>query len=140
MSSQFYSGVGGTASVGTPPVELPITDWEVRPTAQITRFRNSKSGPYDLVEANYLNATVTVTVEYDFNNNPFQAPASIQIGMELSNVQLFLHRSNTGSLDGAAWSFPSLIVTGTPQTLRLTGQNIAVSFSCVSNGAFSYPS
>src|SRR5271163_968181 len=101
MSSQFYSGVGGTASVGSPPAELPVTDWEVRPTAQITRFRNSKSGPYDIIEANWLSATVHISIEYDFANNPFQSPASIQIGSRLTNVKLFLHQSSPGQLDGA---------------------------------------
>lgn len=139
MSSQFYSGVGGAASLGTPPLELSISDWEVRPTAQLTRFRNSRSGPYDLVEANWLNATVTITVEYDFNNNPFQSPAAIQIGAELTNVQLYLHESAPGQLDGPAWSFPALIVTSTPQTLALGGENIVTKFTCVNNGAFSYP-
>jgi hypothetical protein len=140
MSSQFYSGVGGTASVGSPPVELPITDWEVRPTARITRFRNSKSGPNDLVEANWLNATVMIAVEYDFNSNPFQAPGAIQVGVELTNVKLYLHQSASGQLDGPAWVFPSLIVTGTPQTLPLSGENIVTRFTAVSNGPFTYPS
>jgi hypothetical protein len=140
MTSQFYSGVGGTASLGTPAFQLPITDWEVRPTAQITRFRNSKTGPYDLVEASWLNATVTVSIEYDFNNNPFQPPPSIQVGTELKNVRLYLHQSGPGNMDGSAWSFPSLVVTGTPQTLPLSGQNIVTKFTCVTNGPFSYPS
>ena len=90
MPSQFYSGVGGTASIGQPPVELTITDWEVRPSAQLTRFRNSKSGPYDIVEANWLSATVTISIEYDFGNNPF---ATIQVGSQLTNVALYLHQS-----------------------------------------------
>ncbi|MGA2233319.1 MAG: hypothetical protein ABSH22_20645 [Tepidisphaeraceae bacterium] len=139
MSQQFYSGVGGTASVGSPPVELPITDWQVRPTAQITRFRNSKTGPYDQVEAAWLNATVTISVEYDFDNNPFQAPAAIQIGTLLTNVKLYLHQSAAGQLDGSAWSFPTLMVTGTPQTLPVSGENIVTQFTCVSSGPFSYP-
>jgi hypothetical protein len=140
MSSQFYSGVGGTASLGSPPVELPITDWEVRPTAQITRFRNSKTGPYDQVEANWLSATVTISIEYDFNNNPFQSPASLQIGATLTNVKLYLHQSAPGQLDGSAWVFPSLVVTGTPQTLPLGGQNIVTKLTCMNDGPFSYPS
>jgi hypothetical protein len=139
MSSQFYSGVGGTVSVGSPAVELPITDWEVRPSAQITRFRNSLTGPYDVVEANWLSAAVTISIEYDFNNNPFQAPAAIQIGTLLTNVKLYLHQSAPGQLDGSAWVFPSLLVTGTPQTLPLDGKNIVTKFTCVNDGPFSYP-
>jgi hypothetical protein len=136
MPSQFYSGVGGTASIGTPPVELTITDWEVRPSAQLTRFRNSKSGPYDIVEANWLSATVTISIEFDFGNNPF---ATIQVGSRLTNVALYLHQSAPGQLDGPAWTFGSLIVTSTPQTLPMTGKSIVTQVSCVNDGPFSYP-
>jgi hypothetical protein len=139
MSSQFYSGVSGSASVGSPSIELPVTDWEVRPTAQTTRFRNSKTGPYDVIQTNWLSAAVTISIEYDFNNNPFQAPASIQIGSTLTNVKLYLHQSAAGQLDGSAWIFPSLVVTGTPQTLPLDGKNIVTKLTCMSDGPFSYP-
>jgi hypothetical protein len=140
MSQQFYSGVGGTASVGNPPLELPITDWQVNPTAQTTRFRNSKSGPFDIVEANWLSATVTISIEYDFASSPFQSPAAIQVGSRLTNVKLFLHQSSPGQLDGAAWMFSSLVVTSTPQTLPLTGRSITTRLSCTSDGPFTYPS
>lgn len=140
MSSQFHSGVGGTASVGSPAVELPITDWEVRPTAEVTKFRNSKTGPYEQVEGTWKSAAVTVSVEYDFANNPFQTPAAIQVGATLSNVKLYLHQSAPGLLDGPAWTFPSLVVTTTPQTLPVNGQNIVTKFTCVTNGTFGYPS
>jgi hypothetical protein len=140
MSSQFYSGSGGTASIGSPPIELPITEWEVRPVADITRFRNSKTGPYDVVEATWLNATITLSIEYDFNNNPFQSPTALRIGAQLTNVQLYLHQSASGQLDGSSWAFPSLIVTTTPQTLPIDGQKITTKFTCVTSGSFSYPS
>ena len=137
MSSQFYSGVSGTASVGSPPVELPITDWQVTPSARTTTFRNSKSGPYDIVEANWLSATVTISIEYDFAAGPL---SGIQVGAQLTNVKLYLHQSSPGQLDGPAWTFGSLIVTSTPQSLPMTGRNLAVRFTCASDGAFNYPS
>jgi hypothetical protein len=137
MSQQVYSGVGGTASIGDPPTELSITDWEVRPSAQLTRFRNSRSGPYDIVEANWLSATVTISIEYDFGAGPF---AALQVGSRLTDVSLYLHQSAPGQLDGPAWTFGSLIVTSTPQTLPLTGRNIVTRVSCTSDGPFSYPS
>lgn len=139
MSPQFYSGVGGTASLGTPPVELPITDWDVRPSAQLNRFRNSKSGPFDIVEPNWLSATVNISIEYDFANSPFQPPASIQVGSILTNVMLYLHQSAPDRLDGPAWIFPSLVVTSTPQTLPMTGRDIVTRLSCVSDGTFTFP-
>jgi hypothetical protein len=137
MSSQFYSGVGGTASYGSPPVELPITDWQVTPSARTTTFRNSKSGPYDIVEANWLSATVTISIEYDFAASPLSA---IQVGAQLTNVMLYLHQSSPGQLDGPAWTFGSLIVTSTPQSLPMTGRNLAARFMCASDGPFSCPS
>jgi hypothetical protein len=140
MSQQFYSGVGGTASVGNPPLELPITDWQVNPSAQTTRFRNSKSGPFDIVESNWLSATVTISIEYDFSNSPFQSPAAIQVGSRLTNVKLFLHQSSPGQLDGPAWTFGSLVVTATPQSLPMTGRNITTRLTCASDGPFTYPS
>ena len=103
MSQLFHSGVSGAASVGTPPIELPITDWQVHPEAKLNRFRNSKSGPSDIVEAAWLNATVTLTIDYDFSANPFQSPALIQAGARLTNVMLYLHQSAPGELDGPAW-------------------------------------
>jgi hypothetical protein len=136
MNSQFYSGAGGTASIGSPPSELSITDWQVNPSASLNRFRNSKSGPYEIVEASWLSATVTITVEYDFGNSPFTA---IQIGSRLSNVKLYLHQSASGRLDGPAWSFGALVVTATPQSLPVTGQTVTTRLTCTSDGAFSYP-
>jgi len=136
MTSQFHSGAAGTASLGDPPVELSITDWQVNPTASLNRFRNSKSGPFEIVEASWQSATVTITVEYDFANSPFQA---IQIGSRLTNVNLYLHQSAAGLLDGPAWSFGALVVMATPQTLPVTGRTITMRLSCASDGAFSSP-
>ena len=139
MTPQFQSGATGTATIGAPPVELSITEWHVQPSAALNRFRNSKSGPYEIVEAAWLSATVTLTIEYDFNANPFQSPSAIQAGSRLTNVQLYLHQSAAGRLDGPAWSFPSLIVTATPQSLPISARNITLKFDCTSDGPFSAP-
>jgi hypothetical protein len=139
-SPLFHSGFGGTAAVGTSPgTELPITEWSVRPTAKHATFQTSKNMGYDQVEANWKSATVTITVEYDFNNNPFISPTNIQIGTVLTNVVLYLHQSGVGTLDGPNWTFPSLLVTETNQSLQVNGGNIRVQITGVSNGTFTAP-
>jgi len=139
-SPLFHCGFGGTVAVGSSPAtELPITEWSVRPTARFSTFQTSKNMGFNQVEANWKSATVTITVEYDFNNNPFIAPTSIQIGTVLTNVVLYLHQSGVGTLDGPNWTFPSLLVTETNQSLQVNGGNIRVQITGVTNGSFTAP-
>jgi hypothetical protein len=133
MSSVFHSGSFGTAAVGSN--ELSITAWEVQPTAQLVQFKNSKSGGYVLREATFKDCSVSIDVDFDFNNNPFQTPYSLQPGTTLTNVQLFLHQSASGSLDGLAWTFTSLVVDSTPQKLQVDGR-ITTRFTAKGNGSY----
>jgi len=44
------------------------------------------------------------------------------------------------SIPVSTWAFPSLIVTGTPQSVPLTGGDIVTRITCVNDGPFNYPS
>ncbi|MGD1275670.1 MAG: hypothetical protein ABR964_00430 [Tepidisphaeraceae bacterium] len=136
-ASVFHSGYYGTAALGSS--ELPITKWEVQPTVELTPFKNSKSGGYVLREATFKDCTVEIDIDFDFGNNPFAAPLSINVGAVLSNVKLCLHQSSAGALDGLCWSFSSLIVDGTPQQLVVDGK-ITTKVLCKGSGSFTYPS
>jgi hypothetical protein len=119
--------------------ELPITHWEVQPSAELTQFKNSRSGGFVLREASFKDCLVAIDIDYDFGNNPFASPISIAVGATLSNVNLYLHQSAAGALNGPFWSFSSLIVEGTPQQLAVDGK-ITTKVMCRGNGSFAYPS
>jgi hypothetical protein len=135
-ASVFHSGFGGTAAVGGN--ELPVTSWEVQPSVELTQFRNSRSGGFVLREATYKDCLVSIQLDYDFGNNPFAAPTAIVVGATLSNVNLYLHQSSAGALNGSYWNFASLIVEGTPQQLVVDGK-ITTKVMCRGNGSFTYP-
>ena len=132
-SSIFHSGSFGTAALGSS--ELSITGWDVNPTAQLVEFKNSKSGGYVLREATFKDCSVTIDVDFDFGNNPFQTPYSIQPGATLTGVKLCLHQSAAGQLDGLAWTFTSLVVDSTPQKLQIDGR-ITTRFTAKGNGSY----
>ncbi len=132
-ASVFHSGSFGTAALGTN--ELSITAWSVQPTAQLVEFKNSKSGGFVLREATFKDCSVAIEMDFDFGNNPFQTPFSIQPGTTLTNVKLCLHQSAAGVLDGLAWTFSSLVVDSTPQSLKVDGK-ITSRFTAKGNGSF----
>jgi hypothetical protein len=132
-ASVFHSGYLGTAALGSN--ELSVVSWDVQPTAQLVEFKNSKSGGYVLREATFKDCTVTIEVDFDFGNNPFQSPYSIQPGTTLSNVKLCLQQSASGQLDGLAWTFASLVVESTPQKLEVDGK-ITTRFTAKGNGSY----
>jgi hypothetical protein len=132
-ASVFHSGSFGTAALGTN--ELSVTSWSVQPTAQLTEFKNSKSGGYVLREATFKDCSVSIDVDFDFGNNPFQTPYSIAPGSTLTNVKLFLYQSAAGQLDGLAWTFSSLVVDSAPQSLQVDGR-IATRFTAKGNGSY----
>lgn len=132
-ASVFHSGYLGTAALGSN--ELSVVSWDVQPTAQLVEFKNSKSGGYVLREATFKDCTVTLEVDFDFGNNPFQSPYSIQPGTTLANVKLCLQQSAPGQLDGLAWTFASLVVESTPQKLEVDGK-ITTRFTAKGNGSY----
>ncbi|MGD0462163.1 MAG: hypothetical protein ABSB74_06720 [Tepidisphaeraceae bacterium] len=107
----------------------------MQPTAQLVEFKNSKSGGYVLREATFKDCSVAIELDFDFGNNPFQTPYSIQPGTTLTNVKLCLHESAAGVLDGLAWTFSSLVVDSTPQSLKVDGK-ITTRFTAKGNGSY----
>ncbi|MGA2584768.1 MAG: hypothetical protein ABSG31_15940 [Tepidisphaeraceae bacterium] len=136
-ASVFYSGFYGTAAVGGN--ELPIINWEVQPTVELQQFKNSKSGGFIIREATYQDCVVTIQIDYDFGNNPFAAPTTLTAGSTITNVNLYLHQTAPGALNGSYWSFSSLIIESTPQQLVVDGK-ITTKIMCKGNGSFAYPS
>src|ERR1700722_18944347 len=132
-ASVFHSGSFGTAALGTN--ELSIVGWDVHPTAQLVEFKNSKSGGYVLREATFKDCSVTNDVDFDFGNNPFQTPFSLQPGTTLTNVKLCLHQTTAGALDGLAWTFTSLVVDSIAQSLKVDGK-VTTRFTAKGNGSY----
>jgi hypothetical protein len=135
MSAVFHSGATGTCTIGSGATEVPLIHWSVRPTAQMAEFRNSKSGGYVLREAGFKDAMVEFEIDFDFGASPFGAPLSIGVGAILTSVKLYLNGGTGGT---EYWSFPSLIISATPQRLAVEGR-ITTRVQCVANGSFSYP-
>ena len=132
----YHSGVNGTCTInGT---ELSVISWRVNATNEIVKFTNSKTGLYPYREATFHDCSVSVVIDMDFAQDPFQTPLSIQIGTTLSSVNLYLHQTAPGAMNGLYWGFPSLIVSSTPQDLTVDGK-IGTSFEAVINGPFTYP-
>jgi hypothetical protein len=129
----FHSGKGGTALINA--TELPITDWSVDPTTEIVNFRNSKTGNYSKKESTFKDCDFSITLDHDFDANPFAAPLALVPGQTLTNVKLVL---NGGSVGTSFWLFPSAIVKGTPQTLEIEGK-IKTVINCTADGTWTSP-
>lgn len=127
----FHSGKESTATVaGT---ELPTTEWSVDPSIDIQRFLNSKTDDYAVKEGTFKDCPFTISCDYDFDANPFQAPTAITIGTILTNVRLYVNGTS-----GDYWHFPSAIVVSTPMTTG-TESKPTLTFNCENSGQFGYP-
>lgn len=133
----YHSGFFGTAAVNG--VELSVISWSVNPTSDIVVFKNSKTGRYPYREPTYIDVSnISIAVDYDFTQNPYQSPLTIQVGTTLASVNLYMHQTAAGSLNGPFWGFTSVVVVTTPQDLQVDGK-IGTSFTCAINGPFTYP-
>lgn len=134
----LHSGKGGTATIanGTNTVELPVTGWNVDPTTEIQRFRNSKTGNYSVKENTFKDCTFSIRTDLDFDGSIFlTAGLNIQPGDLLTNVKLFL---NGGSSGTGFWLFSSAIVVGTPQSLEVDGR-IETTINGEASGSWTKP-
>lgn len=125
-SSVFYSGFYGSASVGAN--ELALMMWSVTPTVQLVEFRNSRSGNYVVRQSTFSDVSGDLTVDYDFANDYFAAPFNLNPGTILTNLLLYLHQPSKSELSGPEWTFASVIIDSTPQTLDINGK-IGTKFS-----------
>jgi hypothetical protein len=133
----MHSGIDGTATVGSD--ELPITGWTVNITGEIVRFRNSKTNRGTLKEPTFRDGAGTITVDFDFDENPFGSPFTMATGTRLSNVKLYL-RKTADPVDDTEpyWDFPSVILGTIAQTLEIEGK-IQTTFNFEVDGEFGYP-
>jgi hypothetical protein len=132
-ASVFYSGFLGTGSIGTN--EFSTTKWSVNPTAKLVPFRNSKSGGYTIYQSTFKDADVTIETDYDFGNDIFAAPYGIFPGVTLTNVNLYLHQTASGQLNGPVWNFTNIVVSASPQSLDVDGKIVT---RIVGKGSGSY--
>lgn len=127
----FNSGKESTATIeGT---ELPTTEWSVDPSVEIVRFLNSKTDDYAIKKPTFKDCTFTITIDWDFDSNPFQTPTTLNIGTELTNVRLYLN-----GVASEYWHFPTAIVVGTPQSTSTEGK-IVTTINCENSGEFGIP-
>jgi hypothetical protein len=134
---ELHSGKDGAATLasGTNTISLPITGWSVDPTTEIVRFRNSKTGNYSVKEGTFLDCTFSITIDHDFDENPFASPVSLAPGLLLTDVNLFLNGGTNGT---SFWDFPEAITVGTPQTLEIEGK-IVTTINAEASGAWNPP-
>lgn len=128
---QFLAGSTGAATIGGTAVA--VTRWSVQPTTRMVEFINSQTGGFIQYQPTFKQGRVTIDLDFDFANNPFQAPTSIQVGSTLATVNLYLNGTS-----GKFWAFPTLIVESTPQTTELAGK-VTTQVVCVISGTFTYP-
>lgn len=130
----FHSGFLGKATINGN--EVPITLWNVNPGVRVAQTDNSMSGGFMLRESSGgKTASFTITIDYDFDANPFATPYGLVIGAKITNVKLYLNDTT-----GVFWNFPSAVVTTTPQQAQHSGTDmIGVQINCDSDGTFSYP-
>lgn len=126
----FHSGQNGSATVGA--IALPLVAWQVRPTAKVVEFRNSKTGQFIRRASAFKDAAVVLDIDYDFDANPFATPGLVA-GATLAQVKLFVN-----GVAGDYWHFPSLVVDGSPQALDVRGRFIT-RVTCKVDGPFGYP-
>lgn len=132
MADTFKSGKTGTATFnGT---ELAVISWEINPSTTNVNFRNSRTGSFSKIEPTFHSATGTVTIDRDFDAAFSDAPTSIVTGAVLTNLKLYL-----AGTAGIFWLLPSIVVTGTPESLNVDGK-IATRITFVADGTFTYPS
>jgi hypothetical protein len=129
----FHSGRKGTCTInGT---EIPIISWRVNASAEMVRFRNSKTGKFSLVESTFLPLTFNVVLDFDFDAPPYVSPLNIVPGSSLTTVKLFIN----GTADTTnCWTIPSAVVSSTPQDVSVEGK-IGTSFAAEANGTYSMP-
>jgi hypothetical protein len=130
----FHSGFNGKATINGN--EVPITLWSVNPGVRVAATDNSMSGGFMLREASGgKTASYTITLDHDFDANPFATPYGLVIGSKITNVKLFLNGTA-----GLFWNFPSSVVTSTPQQAQHSGTDmIGVTVNCDSDGSFDLP-
>jgi len=132
----YHSGFMSTAAIGTN--ELSTKKWTVTPTSETYKTKNSRSGPIPQYEGTFQEYRVSIELDHDFANSPFQAPISIAVGTVLTNLYLYVHQSAKGSLDGPKWSFSSFYVETTPQSAEVAG-GVPGSITGYGFGTFSAP-
>src|SRR5947209_17203711 len=105
----FHSGSTGTATIGASPTEIPVIDWHVHASAKLAEFVNSRSAGFVLREPTIKDASVDFSIDFDYDQNPFQTPLNLYVGQTVTNAKLFL----TGGTGGTKfWTFTSLVIDG----------------------------
>lgn len=137
--SVFQSGFNGTAVLQG--YELPVISWSISPTVELVTFKNSRSGPWVLRASTFKDASGTIEIDYDFANPLYSTNGpAITVSSVITNMQLFLHQTSRGNLDGSYWNVLSAIVDGEPQRLMNDGK-ITTSISWKNAGmSIQYPS
>lgn len=128
----YLAGITSTATFASN--ELPVTTWNVDASAVILSFINSKTGLHPVKQSTIIDATFSVTCDYDPTLQPFAAPYSFVPGQVLTTVKLFI--------DGLAgtnfWLFPSAIIRGVSQSASRPGK-IGTVLHCEASGTFTLP-
>jgi hypothetical protein len=107
--------------------------WTVTPTVEELDITNFEGAGYADRIAGIYDAEIMVEADWDSANNNFDNPPSIVVGTILLNVVLYLNDTS-----GPFWSFPSALITTTPNTADVRGK-VELNFTAKTKGTFTYP-
>lgn len=127
MPTTFHSGFGGWVTIGGN--QVPLKNWRLSDKNDLAKFKNSMTGKRALYEPTYSEGSVTLSLAYDFSNDPFGAYAGFQAGAVLANLVLGLNQSDrvAMTLDGPAHTATIYTVESVDQTVTTTsGEEIPV--------------
>jgi len=88
--------------------------WTVEATADEIDVSNFEGNGFSDAIGGLKNATITVEYDFDGQSNPFDAPITLAPGQTGTNVRLYLNGTT-----GPYWSFPSVLVTATPNSANV---------------------
>lgn len=137
----FHSARFGTAYCGssTANVELPTRSWQVNDNAETVTFRNSKTGRFTVAEQTFVQATFSISYDYDYSSNPFLvAGGSVNIVPGTTNAVRLFVGGNATPTNSAFWDMPVAICTSISQQMNMEGK-LETTANFMATGTFTEP-
>lgn len=126
-----YSGIDGEVeSAGT---EIRLSKWQVTPRVPANKTTNFTSQGFREQVKTVAEVEVTCSGFWDGNLNPHQNPVNLKAGMFLSNLKLYVSRT-----DDLFFEFPSFYVETVPVQNDVDGK-VELTFTGWNDGPFTYP-
>lgn len=131
------TGFGGDATIGTGSTgsyTFPVIGWSLRNPATILSYYNSKSGNHPERASTYTDAMVTIEIDFQLSDQPFQTAVNILPGDKITNVNLIISADS-----GDAWTITQMIVSDMPQSLQRAGKVVTSINAQIRGGTITAP-